>query len=288
MKSVFSTGVTRRAFIHSSALGATALGLSAGFAQLAEAAAGRKIPLGVQLYSVREQCAKNLPGTLAAVAKIGYKGVEFAGYHGRSAKELRKMLDDLGLVACGTHTPYESILDDKLTETIEFNRTIGNPFLIVPWMEGKSKQQWLDKARLFNEAADKVKAEGLWVGYHAHAHDFHKFEGEAAWDLFFGNTKPEVIMQLDTSNCHDGGADPVAVLRKYPGRAITIHLKPYGGGPEAAIGGDKVDWKGVFEFCESRGGTRWYVVEHETSQDPTDAVKRNFEALKELGKVEAE
>jgi len=285
MKSVLSTEITRRAFIHRSALGAAAVGLSAGFARVAEAAAAKRIPVGVQLYSVREQCAKDLPGTLSAIAKIGYKGVEFAGYHGRSAKELRKMLDDLGIVACGTHTPYESILGDKLKDTIEFNRTIGNPYLIVPWMEGKSKQAWLDKAKLFNEVAAEVKPEGMWAGYHAHAHDFDKFDGETAWDLFFGNTKPEVIMQLDTSNCREGGADPVAVLKKYPERAITIHIKPSGGGPEAAIGEDKVDWKGVFGFCKTMGGTKWYIVEHETSKDPIDAVKRNFEALKKMGKV---
>lgn len=285
MKNVLLSEVSRRQFLRRSALGAAGLTVGAGFARVAEATAARKIPVGVQLYSVREQCAKDLPGTLAAISKIGYKGVEFAGYHGRSAKELRKMLDDLGLVACGAHTPYESVSANKLAETIEFNRTIGNKFLIVPWMEGKSKQAWLDKAKEFNELADKVKADGMWVGYHAHSHDFEKFEGETAWDLFFGNTKPEVIMQLDTSNCHEGGAEPVAVLKKYPGRAKTIHIKANGGGPEAVIGEDKVDWKGVFEFCEGKGGTQWYVVEHETSKDPIDAVKRNFEALKKMSKV---
>ncbi len=285
MKNVLSSEISRRSFLRRSALGAAGLTVGAGFARLADAAAARKIPVGVQLYSVREQCAKDLPGTLAAISTIGYKGVEFAGYHGRSAKELRKMLDDLGLVACGTHTPYESVSANKLAETIEFNRTIGNKFLIVPWMEGKSKQAWLDRAKEFNELADKVKADGLWVGYHAHSHDFEKFDGETAWDLFFGNTKPEVIMQLDTSNCCEGGADPVAVLRKYPGRAKTIHIKANGGGPEAVIGEDKVDWKGVFEFCEGKGGTQWYVLEHETSKDPIDAVKRSFEALKKMNKV---
>jgi hypothetical protein len=198
MKSMLAAEVTRRQFLRRSALGAAGLTLSAGFARPGLAAPGAKIPLGVQLYSVREQCAKDLPGTLAAVAKIGYKGVEFAGYHGRNAKELRQMLDDLGLVACGTHTPYESVLAAKLAETIEFNRTIGNKFLIVPSMTGKTKTEWLDKAKLFNELADKVKAEGMFVGYHAHAHDFQKLEGESAWDIFFGNTKPEVIMQLDS------------------------------------------------------------------------------------------
>jgi sugar phosphate isomerase/epimerase len=211
--------------------------------------------------------------------------VEFAGYHGRTAQELRKMLDDNGLVACGTHTPYDSILPNKLAETIEFNRTIGNHFLIVPWMEGKSKQEWLDKAKLFNEVSDKVRPAGMSIGYHAHAHDFQMFEGQSAWDLFFGNTKSAVIMQLDTSNCREGGADPVVVLKKYPGRARSIHIKASGGGPEAVIGEDQVNWKEVFAFCESKGKTQWYVVEHETSKNPLDAAKRNFEALRKMGKV---
>jgi len=283
MNTVVSSTLSRRHFLQSTALGVA--GATLGLAGAAQAAASKKVPVGLQLYSVREQCAKDLPGVLAQVAKIGYKGVEFAGYHGRNAKDLRKLLDDNGLVACGTHTGFDTIQPDKLKETIEFNQTIGNKFLIVPWMEGKSKQEWLDKAKFFNEQLVAVKAAGMYLGYHAHAHDFTKFEGTSAWDLFFGTTKPEVVMQLDTSNCRDGGADPVEVLKQYPGRAITIHIKPSGAGPEAAIGEDKVDWKAVFAFCESKGGTQWYVVEHETSKDPMDAIKRNFEALKKMGKV---
>jgi sugar phosphate isomerase/epimerase len=152
-------------------------------------------------------------------------------------------------------------------------------------MEGKSKQAWLDHAKLFNDVAAKVKSEGIWVGYHAHAHDFDKFDGVSAWDIFFGNTKAEVVMQLDTSNCRDGGADPVAVLKKYPGRARTIHLKASGGSPNAVIGEDKVPWNEVFEFCETKGATEWYILEHESGSDPLDAVRRSFEALKKMGKT---
>ncbi len=279
-----SAAVTRREFL--GAVGAIGVGLGLGATPLAQAASDKKIPVGLQLYSVRDQCQKDLPGTVAAVAKIGYKGVEFAGYYGRSAKELRQLLDDNGLVACGTHTPYESVLANKLQATIEFNRTIGNHFLIVPWMnETHSKQVWLDRAKLFNDLADQLKADGMWVGYHAHAHDFRQIEGVSAWDLFFGNTKPEVIMQLDTSNCWDGGADPVAVLKKYPGRARSIHIKAHGGGPDAVIGEDKVNWAEVFAFCEGPGKTQWYVLEHESGKDPLDAVRRSFEALKKMGKV---
>jgi sugar phosphate isomerase/epimerase len=282
---IISSEITRRQFIRRSTLTVAGAAFAACLPPVSGAAAGNKIPIGLQLYSIREQCKKDLSGMLGAVSKIGYKGVEFAGYHERTAKDLRRMLDDNGLIACGTHTPYDSILPDKLEQTIEFNRTIGNTFLIVPWMEAKSKQEWLDKAKLFNEVAAQVKSHGLWVGYHAHAHDFEKFDGEAAWDIFFGNTRPEVIMQLDTSNCCDGGADPVAVLRKYPGRVRSIHIKAHGGGPDAVIGEDKVNWTEVFEFCETKGKTDWYVLEHESAKDPLEAVKRSFEALKHLGKV---
>jgi sugar phosphate isomerase/epimerase len=286
MKRYKTQGISRRHFVQRAALGAAgvAVSLELGFERMTQAAQGR-IPVGLQLYSIREQCAKDLPGMLATVSKIGYKGVEFAGYHGRTAKELRKMLDDNGLVACGTHTPYESVQPDKLGETIEFNRTIGNRFLIVPWMEGKTKDEWLAKAKEFNEIADKVKGQGMFVGYHAHAHDFSKFDGVTAWDLFFGNTKPEVIMQLDTSNCREGGADPVAVLKEYPGRARSIHIKASGGTPDSVIGEDKVNWKEVFAFCEGPGKTEWYVLEHESGKDPVDAVTRSFAALKKMGKV---
>jgi len=152
-------------------------------------------------------------------------------------------------------------------------------------MEGKTAEEWQAKAKLFNEVADKVKSHGMSVGYHAHAHDFQKFGAESAWDIFFGKTKPEVIMQLDTSNCRDGGADPVAVLKKYPGRARSIHVKANGGGPDAVMGEDKVDWANVFEFCETKGGTQWYVVEHESSKDPLDAVTRAFAAMKKFGRA---
>ena len=276
--------VTRRKFL--GAVGAAGAALGLGLPSSSQAAQSGKIPIGLELYSLREQCKTDLPGMLAAVAKIGYKGVEFAGYHGRSAQELRKMLDDNGIVACGTHTPYESVLGDKLKETVEFNRVIGNKFLIVPSMSAHSKQAWLERAELFNELADKVKPEGMWVGYHAHAHDFKNLEGETSWDIFSSHTRPEVILQLDVSNCADGGADPVAVLKKHgAGRTRSIHIKPHGGGPEAIIGEDKLNWKEIFAFCEGPGKTEWYVVEHETSKDPLETVRRTYAALKQFGKV---
>jgi sugar phosphate isomerase/epimerase len=240
------------------------------------------LPIGVQLYSVRHQCASDLSGTLSALADIGYRGIEFAGYYERSAKSLRQMLDDLNLVACSSHIPYEAILSDNLTATIDFNLTLRNQFLIVPWMSGNTRRDWLAKAQLFNDVAATLKQHGLFLGYHAHEHDFRRIGGETTWDIFFNNTEPEVVMQLDTGNCRQGGVDPLAVLKKHPGRAASIHLQTYGGGTEAIIGEDQVDWYGILVFCKREGITRWFIVEHETSKDTIDTARKHYEAVTNL------
>jgi sugar phosphate isomerase/epimerase len=273
--------VSRRNFMRTSAIGAAAL----SFELPAVFAAGKKIPVGLQLYSVRQDCEKDLPKVIQAVAKIGYKGVEFAGYYSRKAPELRKMLDDNGLVCCGTHTAIDTIKPENLESTIEFNHTLGNKYLIVPWMDPKTKEGWLEMAKLFNQQADKLKPHKMIIGYHAHAHDFEKLDGVSCWDLFFGNTHDEVVMQLDTSNCMDGKADPVEVLKKYSKRGVTIHIKEWGGDANAVIGEGKVNFPAIFDICEKTGVTEWYIVEHEREGNAIENVRRCYEALKKLGKV---
>lgn len=248
-----------------------------------------KIPLALQLYSVREDCAKDLPGTLAAVAKMGYAGVEFAGYHGRSAKELRKMLDDLGLKAAGTHLGLDTLEGDKLAGTIEFNQAIGNRFLIVPWIpeeRRKDRAGWLACAQLFNELAAKVAAQGMLVGYHNHHVEFTPLGGETPWDTFFGNTRKDVVMQLDTGNCLHGNGDPVAILRKFPARATTLHLKEFSKtNDKALIGEGDVAWAEVFRLSESAGATQWYIVEQESyAFAPLECARRCIENLRKMGK----
>lgn len=277
----------RRQFLQLSALGLAGASLGLAGCASTNSCCGQthKPRIGLQLYSVRNECKADFRGTVAKVAKMGYAGVEFAGYWNLSAKEVRQMLDDNGLIACGTHAAFETLKADKIDATIEFNQIIGNKFLICPYMTGKTRADWLANAKMFNELSDKLAPLGLFTGYHAHKHDFQLIEGESAWDIFFRNTKHEVICQLDTSNCRDGGQDPVVVLNKFPGRVRTIHMKPNGGSPEAIIGEDKINWPGVFEFCENRGNTEWYVVEHESSANPILTVEKMFNKLKELGKV---
>jgi sugar phosphate isomerase/epimerase len=230
------------------------------------------IPIGLQLYSIRGACEEDLAGTLAAVAKMGYDGVEFAGYHGRSAAELRQMADDLGLQICGTHIELETLLGDELERTVGFNKTLGNKFLVVPGLAAErtsSRGAWLETAGLFNQVAEKLKPLGMYTGYHNHHTEFAPMEGEMPWDTFFGNTAAEVVMQIDLGNCLHGDADPVGFLERYPGRAVTVHLKEYSKTDDKAlIGEGDVRWDDVFRLCETTGNTEWYIVEQESDAHP--------------------
>jgi sugar phosphate isomerase/epimerase len=291
MRSEKLTGLSRRDFFKYSTAGITAAcGVPAIelFGRTAAAAPAR-IPIAVQLYSVRFECAKDLPGTLAGIAKMGYSGVEFAGYYNRSAAELRKMLDDNRLQCAGTHIDLATLLGDNLQKTIEFNRILGNKLLIVPSLPPKkteTRQGWLEMAKTFDDLAEKVKPHGMRVGYHNHSIEFKPLDGELPWDTFFGNTRKEVVMQVDIGNALEGGADPVAFLKKYPGRAASIHVKEHSkSNPKAFIGQGDVNWKEVFDYLEKTGGTEWYIVEYEVQGvPPMEAIAGCLENLRKMGK----
>jgi sugar phosphate isomerase/epimerase len=247
----------------------------------------RAMRIGLQLYSVRDECAKDLPAVLKAVAQMGYAGVEFAGYHGKSAEELKKLLDDNKLVSCGTHTSLESLLGEEFDKTVAFNKTIGNRFLIVPGLAAertKSKEAWLATAKLFNEISAKLQPHNMWVGYHNHSSEFKPLDGELPWDTFFGNTDRRVVMQFDTGNALAGGAEAAPFLRKYPGRALTVHVKEYSKtNDKALIGEGDVPWKELIPLMRTTGRTRWLIVEQESyAFPPMECVAKCLPKLKEL------
>jgi sugar phosphate isomerase/epimerase len=284
-----TSSLSRREFLKLSA--ATAATLAAGSATVRAAGeyGGNKIPIGLQLYSVRAECAKDLPATIAAVGKMGYKAVEFAGYYNRDAKTLRQLLDDAGLKCCGTHTGLPTLLGESLAKTIEFNQTLGNKFLIVPSLpkeRTKSRESWSETAKLFNELAEKVQPHGMRVGYHNHTIEFKPLDGELPWNTFFGHTKPEVVMQFDTGNAMHGGGDATVFLKKYPGRAATIHVKPFSKAKgNALIGDDELPWKEIFAICETTGNTEWYIVEYESNAyPPLVSVEKSLAVLRQWGK----
>ena len=248
----------------------------------------KKIPIGLQLYSLRDIVGKDVPGTLDAVAKMGYRGVEFAGYYGLTAKELRKMLDGSGLLCCGAHIGLDTLTGDALKGAVEFNKTLGNKFLIVsslPPANMASVAMLMDTAKTLTDLAEKAKDSEMRVGYHAHAQDFKPVADRIPWEVVFTNASPNVVMQLDTGNCMDGGGDPIAMLKKFPHRSATVHLKEHGGPKGAVVGEGDVPWKEVFELCETTGDTEWYIVEQESYRGSSlESVKLCLENLHKMGK----
>lgn len=246
------------------------------------------LPIGLQLYSIRQNTATDLAGSLAAVAEMGYAGVEFAGFFDWSAPDLRRALDDLGLVCCGAHIGIQTLLPDVFEETVEFQRTLGNQFLIVPGLPAEytgSVANYRRTAALFNDLAARLAPHGMYVGYHCHAGDFAPVEGEIPWEILAESTDDRVVLQMDTGNCLAGGGDPVAYLRKYPGRALTVHLKAdYAHQEEALIGEGDQDYAAIFAACREVAGAQWYIVEQESYPvTPLESVRSCLSNLRKMG-----
>jgi len=285
MKSRFTKAMKRRHFLNAFT-GLVVASLLFGCGTMTNAQKS-EIPVALQLYSVRHDCEKDFPGTIAKVAEMGYQGVEFAGFHDYSAEEVRKMLDDNGLKCAGAHVDLSLMLDDALEQTIEFHKIIGNKYLIVPWLNEErrnSKEAWLETAKLFNELAEKVKPHGMMIGYHNHTFEFELIDEEMPWDIFAQNTTDDVILQLDTGNMAGADAEAVPYLKRYPGRSVTIHLKEHSvTKPDALIGQGDIPFKKIFEVCTKTGGTEWYIIEEEKEGlPPIEAVKISYDNLIKL------
>ncbi|MCL1920440.1 MAG: sugar phosphate isomerase/epimerase [Kiritimatiellaeota bacterium] len=275
---------SRRQFLSTAATSAVLASMPA-LAQVKK----RKPRVGVQLYSVRDLCGQDLLGTLKAVKEIGYEGIELAGTYGKSAKELKQMAADLGLVFCGTHSGLDSIKPANLSKTLDYYSEMGNTYVTVPHMNADTAQGWIDFAKVFMDAVETAKKAGIRIGYHNHQHEFKdKFEGVSKFQIFFDHVSPEINMQLDVGHVVSAGDDPVAWLKKYPKRAYTVHAKEVYPGKgilgQPGEGRKGVDWDGVFAFCES-DVTEWYIVETEADPKSIENVRGCFEYLKAKGRA---
>ncbi|MCX6551471.1 MAG: sugar phosphate isomerase/epimerase [Acidobacteria bacterium] len=254
-------------------------------------AAGR-IPAALQLYSVRQDCAQNFDAALEQVAAMGFEGVEFAGYYNYAGKapELANRLKALKLKVAGTHVRMDVLRGDALTATIDFHQAIGCRFIVVPgdaaFTDPEKSKALADE---FNQLAQTLKPRGMACGFHNHTGEFKKDGDKTYWDLFAERTTKDVILQQDCGWTLAAGFDPVAYIRKYPGRTKTTHFKPTVRQGEtdrkAILGQDSVDWKAVYDACSSVGGTEWIVLEQETYPDgksPMDCTRESFASLRTL------
>ena len=276
---------SRRRFLKTGVSGV--LGMTLNRSLSMAAAPAKTIPIGFQLYSVRGEFARNVVETLKKLSQIGYRAVEFWGYggtpnvyQGYAGSDLRKMLEDCGLQCCGMHLDLKAL--DNLQRTIENNQALGSEYLNVAAAKEKmgSEKGIAELAALLNRTAVACRSNKMSVGYHAHPFDFEKINGRFAWEILFSQTEPEVNMQMDVGNCLGGNGDPVAMLKKFPGRTRTIHIKEH---QEKTFESDF--YKEVFHLCETSSGTKWYIVEMGGPEGNGFEVPRQaLEKLHRLGK----
>jgi sugar phosphate isomerase/epimerase len=264
---------TRRKFMASGAMLPWAL----RFAEAQAAPAANAIPVGLEMYSVRDALGKDPTGTVRAVAAMGYQGLEFyAPYFAWSeaqAKEMRKLLDELKIRCFSTHNDSDYFTGDKLQHARQLNLILGSKYMVMASSSDEpGLDRWREVANTLNSAAEKLEPHGLRAGYHNHQLEFTPTDGVRPIEILAKNSKPSVMLQLDVGTCIETGADPVAWIRANPGRIRSIHCKDWS--PEPAkkysvlFGEGVADWKALFHAAENGGGIEYYLVEQEGSRFP--------------------
>jgi len=261
--------MTRRGFLAASAV-----------APLALSAVDKKLPVGLELYSVRGELAKDLPATVTAVAKMGYQVVEFfSPYYGWTedyAKQVRKLLDDLGIRCNSTHNGPPSFSAGGMQKAIDLNKILGAKFIVMA-SAGRptSLDDWKQVADTLTKATEKFKTVGLRAGYHNHQTEFQMLDGKRPIEVLAANTPKEFMLQLDVGTCVEVGSDPVAWIKANPGRINCLHCKDWAPGTAAENKGYSVlfgegvcPWAQIFAAAESVGGVEYYLIEQEGSRFP--------------------
>lgn len=235
-----------------------------------------KVPIGLELYSVREELAKDRSGTLQAVAKMGYECVEFfAPYYqwtSDQAKEIRKELDDLKLKCYSTHNGEQSFTPEGIGKAIELNKILGTRFIVLasPGHKLTTLDEYKKIAETLNQANKTMSSEGLHAGYHNHDAEWKPIDGTKPMMVLADNTDKTIMLQLDVGTCVEAGADPVAWINSHPGRIKSLHCKDWSPqqGYKVLFGEGVVPWKEVFAAAEKKGGVEYYLIEQEGSRFP--------------------
>jgi sugar phosphate isomerase/epimerase len=255
-----------------------------------KAHASTSIPIGLELYSVREALKLDLEGTVRAVAQLGYQCVEFyAPYFDWSeaeTKAMRKLLDDLGIRCYSTHNDEKYFSTENINRARDMNLVLGSKYMVMAYSEPKSGLDgWKAIADELNAAAAKLEPSGMKTGYHNHQAEWKPLDGVRPMEILAKNTKPSVMLQLDVGTCLETGSDPVAWIRANPGRIHSLHLKDWSPDPalgyKALFGEGSANWKNIFAAAESVGGVEYYLLEQEGSRlGEMETAKRCLQAYK--------
>jgi sugar phosphate isomerase/epimerase len=251
----------------------------------------KRIPVGLELFSVRDELKKDPIGTVRTVAKMGYDGVEFFSpyfdWTPGQAKEMRKLLDDLKIKCFSTHNGPKSFTDG-IDKAIELNNIIGSKWVVMA-SAGRVEgiDGWKGVAETLTKASEKMKSAKLKVGYHNHQAEFKEVQGERPIEVLAKNTPKDVMLQFDVGTCVEVGYDPVAWIDRNPGRIKSIHCKDYapppGKGYRVLFGEGAAPWMKIFEAAEKTGGVEYYLIEQEGSDyPPFETVEKCLAAFKKM------
>jgi sugar phosphate isomerase/epimerase len=242
--------------------------------------------VGLQLYTVRDKMKEDFEGTLARVAQIGYKEVEFAGYFNHTPADVKAILDRHGLSAPSTHIALGDM--DEWKKALDTAKAIGHDYIVVPWIpeeKRKTLDDWKSVASVFNQAAQMAKDAGLQFAYHNHDFEFPKVDGQIPYDVLLQNTDPKLVqLEIDLYWITKGGQDPLSYFARWPGRVPLVHVKDSAGAPEhkmADVGQGKIDWKRIFAKRD-QAGIKHAFVEHDQPPQPFEDIAASYNYLKNL------
>jgi len=238
-------------------------------------AAKRHIPVGLELFSVRDGLKKDPMGTLQGVAKMGYQCVEFfAPYYGWTpdyAKQVRKQLDSLSIRCYSTHNSPVSFSAAGMGKAIALNQILGSRFVVLAYPGNvNTLDGWKRIADLLNNANTVLSRHGMHAGYHNHDAEWKPVDGQKPMEVLAVNTDKSIMLQLDVGTCVAAGSNPVAWINSHPGRIRSLHLKDWSPqkGYRVLFGQGVAPWKKIFAAAESRGGVEYYLIEQEGSDYP--------------------
>lgn len=246
----------------------------------------KTIPVAVQMYSLREESQKDFAGTLKKVAELGFDGVEFAGFGGLTAEEVKVLLDEYGLQAAASHVPLEE-LENNLAKVIEEQKIIGSKYVVCPYLmpNRRSEEDYQSLITLLDEIGETCRQEGITLCYHNHDFELERLkDGRVALEAIFNDTNPEnVKTELDIYWLTKAGEKPVEWISRYNNRAPLVHLKDMTNDEEqffAELGTGGVDLEAVLNIGEETG-VNWWVVEQDMSRrTPFESIEMSINYLK--------
>ena len=276
--------VTRREFLLTSGVGVAATRLA--FATSSPVTRPSSLStVGLQLYTVRQSMQESVERTLEQVARIGYKEVEFAGYFGRTPRQIRSWLDTNGLVAPSSHGGDLNTIRTRWAQALEDAKIVGHRYLVcasLPRSE-QTADGYKRVAAEFNRAGEEAAKAGITFAYHNHDFEFRPLGDTIGYDILLAERDPKLVqMQMDLFWIVKGGRDPLVYFAKHPGRFFSVHVKDMdANGAMVDVGAGRLPFAKYFAQA-TQAGIRHYFVEHDNPDDPIASIRASYEYLAKL------